>query len=75
MTDQPNNSPWMTAAEAGVYLKRGGRFIVRLIKTGALRGAIVSGRGRGEILTRREWLDAWVEDQIKPTPFTGKRRA
>jgi len=63
------HSPWLTAAEAGAYLKRGRRFILREIKSGRLRGAIVTGRGRGEVLTRAEWCDAWVDDHAKPMPF------
>lgn len=73
--DPQQSSPWMTAAEASVYLKRGRRFVLREIKQGRLRGAIVTGRGRGEILTRREWLDAWVDDHTKPMPFPARRRA
>jgi len=59
----PTPSPWLTATQAAAYLQCGRRFILREIKSGRLRGAIVSGRGRGEVRTRREWLDAWVDDR------------
>jgi len=66
-------SPWLTAAEAAAYLKRGKRFVLREIHAGRLRGARVGGRG--EILTRAEWCDAWVEDQTVPVLVTTRRRA
>lgn len=59
-----NDSPWMTAKDAAAYLKRGRDFIRREIRAGRLRAARVGGRG--EILTRREWCDAWVTDQATP---------
>jgi excisionase family DNA binding protein len=66
------DSPWMTASEAAAYLKRGRRFVLREIKSGRLRGAIVGGRR--EVLTRAEWCDAWVEDNTKPMPYPVTRR-
>jgi excisionase family DNA binding protein len=69
----PADSPWLTAPEAAEYLKRGLRFIRREIKAGRLRGAFVGGRR--EILTRREWCDAWVADRATPTDFVPRRRA
>ena len=65
-------SPWLTATEAGKYLKRGRRFVLREIHAGRLRAARIGGRG--EILTRTEWLDAWVSDQTHPMPFQGRQR-
>lgn len=65
-------SPWMTAAEAGVYLKRGRKFVLREIKSGRLRGAVIGGRR--EVLTRREWCDQWVIDQAMPTILPVRRR-
>jgi excisionase family DNA binding protein len=66
------NSPWMTAQEAALYLKRGRRFVRNEIKAGRLRGAIVGGRR--EVLTRRDWCDAWVEDQAKPIMLPYRRQ-
>jgi excisionase family DNA binding protein len=66
-------SPWLTASEAAEYLKRGRRFILREIKSGRLRGAIVGGRR--EVLTRAEWCDQWVADHTTPVAFTPRRRA
>jgi excisionase family DNA binding protein len=58
------NSPWMTLAEAGAYSKRGRRFLRREIDAGRLRAAQVGGRR--EYLTRRDWIDQWLEDLAKP---------
>jgi excisionase family DNA binding protein len=63
----------MTLAEAAAYLKRGKRFVRAEIAAGRLRGARVGGRG--EILTRAEWCDAWVEDRATPVLVTGRRFA
>lgn len=67
------DSPWLTAAEAAEYLKRGRRFVLREIHAERLRAARIGGRG--EILTRREWLDAWVQDQAAPIAVSTRRRA
>jgi excisionase family DNA binding protein len=74
MTPADPSSPWLTAEQAGEYLQRGRRFILREIKSGRMRGAVVSGRGRGEVLTRREWLDAWVDDHAKPLALRVRQR-
>lgn len=66
-------SPWLTAAEAAAYLKRGKRFVLREIHAGRLRAARIGGRG--EILTRTEWCDAWVQDQATPVLMPARRRA
>ena len=65
-------SPWLTAREAAEYLKRSKRFILREIKAGRLRAAKVGGRG--EILTRSEWIDEWVVEQSRPVEFTRRRQ-
>jgi excisionase family DNA binding protein len=66
-------TPWQTAAEAAAYIKRGKRFVLREIAAGRLRGARIGGRG--EILTRAEWLDAWVQDRSTPVVMPSRRRA
>ena len=68
-----NPSPWLTAAEAAAYLKRGKRFVLREIHAGQLLAARIGGRG--EILTRAEWLDQWIEDQATPVLMPARRRA
>lgn len=72
MDDQPLRTPWLTAAEAAAYLKRGRRFVLREIKSGRLRGAIVGGRQ--EVLTRTEWCDRWVDDHTTPVAMPTRRR-
>lgn len=57
-------SPWLSSREAARYLKRGRRFVLKEIHAGRLRAAKIGGRG--EILTRQEWCDAWVEAQTAP---------
>ena len=58
-------SPWMNATRAGVYLGgKSRRFILDKVKKGEIRAARIGGRG--EILTRTEWLDEFVERQTMP---------
>lgn len=71
--EMPTGSPWLTAKQAAEYLHRGTRFVRREIEAGRLRGCFVGGRR--ELLTRREWLDQWVDDQTAPIAFTPRRRA
>jgi excisionase family DNA binding protein len=68
-----NGTPWLTAAEAADHLKRGKRFVLREIKAGRLRAARIGGRG--EVLTRAEWLDQFVEDLAAPVMVSVRRRA
>lgn len=71
MTSQP--SPWLTLAQAAAYVHRGRRFLRCEVKKGRLRAALVGGRR--EILTRREWLDDYLEAQAAPIDFHSRRRA
>lgn len=73
MTSTATATPWLTTTEAAAYLKRGKRFILREINAGRLRAARVGGRG--EVLTRREWLDEWAEAQATPVSMPFRRRA
>jgi hypothetical protein len=66
-------SPWRTLKQAAARVHRGPRFLAREIKAGRLRAARVGGRG--EYLTRDEWLDQWVEAQAEPVPIPIRRRA
>jgi hypothetical protein len=43
------------------------------VKLGRLRAARVGGRN--ELLFRREWIDAWLEDLATPVLVTPRRRA
>lgn len=69
----PIDSPWLTAADAANYLKRGKRFVLREIHAGRLRAALIGGRR--EVMTSREWCDQYVIDQAAPIAFTNRRRA
>jgi excisionase family DNA binding protein len=73
MTPIDPSSPWMTVRDAGTYVKRSPRFVRREIRAGRLKAARIGGRG--EVLTRREWLDQWVEDQTQPIMLPIRRRA
>jgi excisionase family DNA binding protein len=73
MTAPATTSPWLTLAEAAEYTRRGKRFLAREVQAGRLRAARVGGRG--EILTRREWLDQFLEDLATPVLVTTRRRA
>jgi excisionase family DNA binding protein len=64
-------SPWLTSREAGAYLKRSYKFVLREIKAGRMRGARVGGKG--EVLTRCEWLDEWVADHTQPLEIPRRR--
>jgi excisionase family DNA binding protein len=65
-------TPWLTIAQAAEYSHRGKRFLARQVAQGLLRAARVGGRG--ELLFRREWLDAWLEDLSTPIVMTPARR-
>lgn len=69
---EPMASPWMSAEAAAKYLgeNRSKRFVLREVKAGRLRAAKIGGRG--EILTRGEWLDTWIEDRAQPV-MVGRR--
>jgi hypothetical protein len=66
------DSPWLTTREAAAYARRGRRQILYAIKVGRLRAAIVGGRRQA--VTRREWLDAMIEDEA-PLALSTRRRA
>ena len=73
MSDTLSASPWITLKEACAYVHRGRRFLRREINAGRLRAARIGGRG--EILTRREFLDEWVLAQSLPVMVTPRRLA
>jgi excisionase family DNA binding protein len=64
-------SPWLTLADAAAYVHRGRRFLRREVDAGRLRAARIGGRG--EILTRAEWLDQWVTSQAQPVAVHPRR--
>ena len=67
-------TPWMKLTTEGAqYAKRGGRYLKKEAKAGRLKAAQVGGKG--EYLTRAEWLDEWIEAQVKPVMVTPRRMA
>jgi excisionase family DNA binding protein len=67
------SSPWKNLDQAAAYLGRGRRFVAREVKAGRLRAARIGGRG--EILVRSEWLDAYVLEQSTVVELPARRRA
>jgi hypothetical protein len=68
------STPWLKLrTEGAAYAKRGGRFLAREAQAGRLRAAQVGGRG--EYLTRREWIDEWLTELARPVPVTSRRGA
>lgn len=67
------SSPWLkvNSEEAGAYARRGGRALRRAVKNGKLRACAVGARG--ELLTRREWLDDMIAAEA--IPVLARRRA
>jgi hypothetical protein len=66
-------TPWKNASQAGAYLGgRSRRFVNREIKAGKLKAAKIGGRG--EYITRDEWLDEYAEQQTVPVMVTVRRR-
>lgn len=69
--DDPE-TPWMTSTEAGHYLHKHRKFVLREIRLGRLRAATIGGRR--EVLTRKEWCDDWVTDRARPIQVPLRRR-
>jgi hypothetical protein len=70
------DSPWMTAEEIAAYLPgrtRSKRFVLKQVKAGRLRAARLGGRG--EVVSRREWVDQYIQDQATPVMLPSRRRA
>lgn len=51
-------SPWMTVAEAAVYLRRSKRHVQRLVANGELKSSLLGARAR---ITKRDWCDEYAE--------------
>jgi hypothetical protein len=61
-SDPIPTSPWLNARAAARYLSKSRGFILEEVQAGRLRAAKIGGRG--EILTRAEWLDEYVTQRI-----------
>jgi hypothetical protein len=66
------SSPWLTLGEAAAYARRGRRFLRNEVKAARLRAAVCGARR--ELLFRREWIDAWIEDHATPVVVSSGRR-
>jgi hypothetical protein len=74
MAEINNATPWKNARQAGQRMNgRSRRFVMKEFKAGRLRAARIGGRG--EILTRDEWIDEWIEQQASPVVVSIRRRA
>jgi excisionase family DNA binding protein len=73
MEGQPVVSPWLTVKEAAAYARRAPGTLRSEVKAGRLKAARVGGRG--QLLFRREYLDAWLEAQVTPVVVPTWRRA
>jgi excisionase family DNA binding protein len=71
--ERVTESPWLNLTEAAAYARRGKRFLLKQIHAGKLRAALVGGRR--EVLTRKEWVDQFVEDQAVPITASMRKRA
>lgn len=54
------DTPWLTTVEAANYLRMSPQAIRAACREDRLRH-VQPGGARGKLLTRREWLDQWVE--------------
>jgi len=61
MNDQAPPSPWLTVREAAEYWKCGARLVYREIRSKRLKAVAIGGRR--ELRTKREWLDAALEER------------
>jgi excisionase family DNA binding protein len=52
-------SPWLNVEQAAQYIQHHPRAIYRAAGSGNLRSVRINGKG--ELRTRREWLDQWLE--------------
>lgn len=52
-------SPWLTTTEAAAYVKLSPQSVRLACQSGVLK-YVQPGGARGKILTRTEWLDAWL---------------
>lgn len=52
-------SPWLNVAQAAEYIQQGTRSIYRAAGRGELRCTRINGKG--ELRTKAEWLDQWLE--------------
>jgi excisionase family DNA binding protein len=72
MTAGAIETPWLNLALAAKYIHRSKRFVSNEVRAGRIRAARVGGRG--ELLFRREWLDAFLEDLATPVMLNVPRR-
>ncbi|MFN2444083.1 MAG: excisionase family DNA-binding protein [Vicinamibacterales bacterium] len=64
-------SPWLRIDEAAAYARCGVKLLYREITASRLRACRVGGRR--QLLTKAEWVDAWLE--ASATPIEERRSA
>lgn len=63
-TSRQADSPWLNAERAAEYVGMSRRFVYEEVRRGRMRAAKLGGRG--EIVTRKEWLDEYIVNRAKP---------
>lgn len=69
--DEPVASPWWTTKETAAYLRKSPWFVRDEINAGRLKAARIGSKR--QILTCKEWCDAWVISQAEVHPFRPRR--
>jgi excisionase family DNA binding protein len=65
-----------TAQEAADYLRLHRDTLYRLCKRNLIRHSQHGDNGQGHYLFRKEWLDAWLDEEVEPLKLIKpKRRA
>lgn len=67
-------TPWLTAKEAAARARCGTKLIYTAISASRLRVSRRGVAGRN-IVTRAEWVDAWLESTAQPVEVRPRRTA
>ena len=65
------DSPWRNLREGAKRIQRGPRWLAKQCKAGRVRHARIGGKG--EIVFRDEWLDAFMESLSTPVEVFRRR--
>ena len=64
-------TPWLTCREAAGYLKKSPSFVMREVNAGRLKAARIGSKR--QVLTSKDWLDAWVHAAAEIHPLRPRR--